>query len=191
MAKDIGQAPDPAHPHLIKGDEGGPLSRQLVGVSLKRMVQFLNRASSLRYTRASGLSDFEWRLLARLCETPELSLGELAMHLRCGGAQASRTVKRLVAAGLVHSRGRGGGPGVIISPTAEGREAYAPLIALAAEADRALLAGLSEDEIEGLRRCIEVLTENALATLAHEQQLAQDRAAKADGRGERERAERG
>src|SRR6516164_8497429 len=109
MARDDVPIAAAALPRLIKGDEGGPLSRRLVGVSLKRLVDFLHRASSLRYTRASGLSDFEWRVLAWVCEAPGQSLGSLAAHLHRGVAQTSRTVKRLVTMGLLHSRGRGGG----------------------------------------------------------------------------------
>jgi DNA-binding MarR family transcriptional regulator len=172
MALDDARIPA-ATPRLLKGDEGGPLSRQLVGVSLKRLVDFLSRASSLRYTRASGLSDFEWRVLARVCETPDMSLGELAEHLHRGVAQTSRTVKRLVSIGLLRSRNRGGGPGVLISPSPLGRTVYEPMIALAREADRALLAGLSDQEVEALRRHIDVLTGNALAILGVEQRLAQ------------------
>jgi DNA-binding MarR family transcriptional regulator len=181
MARDDARLAGANGPKLLKGDEGGPLSRQLVGVSLKRLVDFLSRASSLRYTRASGLSDFEWRVLARVCETPDLSLGELAEHLHRGLAQTSRTVKRLVAMGLLRSRSRGGGPGVLISPAPLGRTLYQPMIALAREADRALVAGLSETEVEALRRCIEILTDNALAMLAHEQRLAQTEAETAPG----------
>ena len=174
MAKDDTHASTPAAPRLIRGDEGGPLSRRLVGVSLKRLVDFLQRASTLRYTRASGLSDFEWRVLAWVNETPDLSLGELAAHVRRGAAQTSRTVKRLVAMGLVRSQSRGGGPGVVINASPLGRTVYAPLTALAVDADRALVAGLSYAELENFRRCVEILTSNALAVLAREQQLAQD-----------------
>lgn len=185
MARDEARIAGASRPRLIKGDEGGPLSRQLVGVSLKRLADFLSRASSLRYPRASGLSDFEWRVLARVCETPDLSLGEVAAHLHRAVAQTSRTVKRLAAVGLVVSRSRGGGPGVVISPSPLGRTVYAPMIALAAEADHALLAGLTEDDIETFRRCVDILTNNALESLAREQQLTQDAAEKArnGGRG--------
>jgi DNA-binding MarR family transcriptional regulator len=185
MARDDNRGPDQPRPQLIKGDEGGPLSRQLVNVKLVWLADFLTRASSLRYPRASGLSDFEWRVLAWVCETPDLSLGELAAHLHRGVAQTSRTVKRLVGMGLVQSRGRGGGPGVVISPAPRGRIVYEPMTALAAEADRALLSGLSKAEVEELRRVVTVLTENALAILAKEQRLSieqADRSSRGGGR---------
>jgi len=173
MPRDDASAQGAPLPVLIRGDEGGPLSRQLVGVSLKRLCDFLYRASSLRYTRASGLSDFEWRVLAWVCEVPGPSLGELAAHLHRGVAQTSRTVKRLVGMRLLQSRGRGGGPGVVITPTPLGCTVYEPLTRLAMEADRDLLAGIGEAELEALRRSIDLLTGNALVMLAREQRLSQ------------------
>ena len=156
-------------PRLVKGDEGGPLSRRLMSIRLVRLVDFIGRASTLRYTRASGLSDFEWRVLVRVCETPELSLNDLAGLLHRNVAQASRAVTRLVGAGLVTRRNRGGGPGVLISPTPLGRSVYEPMVAMAVEADARLTAGLSEEDLLALERMLGVLTQNALALLGHEQ----------------------
>jgi len=174
MGDDSDEGARPA-PHLLKGDEGGPLSRQLVLVRLARLTDFLARGSALQFTRTSGLSDFEWRVLARVCETPDLSLNELAGHVHRNIAQVSRTVKRLVGMGLLKSRGRGGGPGVVISPAPLGRTVYAPLVALAIEADAELTRGLSAEDLQQLKRCLEVMTENALARLAREQSLAEER----------------
>ncbi len=110
-------------------------------------------------------------MLARVCETPPLSINELAALLHRGVAQVSRTVKKLVTAGLLHRENRGGGPGVAISPTQIGRAVYAPLVALARESDAAIVTGLEESELRTLDRCLAVMTENALARLALEQAL--------------------
>jgi DNA-binding MarR family transcriptional regulator len=169
MGDDSQARPAPA-PHLIKGDEGGPLSRRLIMVRLARLMDFVARASALQFTRTSGLSDFEWRVLARVCETPDLSLNELAGHVHRNLAQVSRTVKRLVGMGLLKSKGRGGGPGVVISPAPLGSTVYGPLVALAVETDAELTRGLGEEDLERLKHCIEVMTQNALARLAREQQ---------------------
>jgi len=157
-------------PKLFKGDEGGPLSRELISVRVVRLVDFMSRASALAYGRVSGLSEFEWRVLARVCETPGLSINELSGLLSRGVAQVSRTVKRLVGAGLLRSDSKGGGPGVLISATPLGRTVYAPLAELARGADRALTAGLAPEDIAILDRCLAVMTENALEALAREQE---------------------
>src|SRR5215813_9629209 len=67
-----------SRPALHRGDEGGPLSRELITVKLVRLVDFQSRAASLAFPRVSGLSDFEWRVVAWACETPGLSLNDLA-----------------------------------------------------------------------------------------------------------------
>jgi DNA-binding MarR family transcriptional regulator len=158
-------------PQLIRGDEGGPLSRRLIVVRVIQLARFIRRGADLLYPRVSGLSDFEWRLLARVCETPGLSVSELGAQMELSIAQASRGVKRLVLAGLLRRENIGGGPGVAISPTPLGRTVYAPLVELAIEADRELTAGISEADLQALDRIIVTMTRNALARVAREQAL--------------------
>jgi DNA-binding MarR family transcriptional regulator len=165
----------PARPVLRRGDEGGPLSRELTSLRLMRLVDFMNRSASRAFPRVSGLSDFEWRAVARVCETPRLSVNELSALLHRGVAQVSRTVKKLVAAGLLHRANRTGGPGVLITPTRLGRTVYAPLERLARQRNAAIVAGLSAEELEVLDHCIAIMTANALAQLAREQRLHADK----------------
>ncbi|HEY5409796.1 MAG TPA: MarR family winged helix-turn-helix transcriptional regulator [Caulobacteraceae bacterium] len=164
-------------PRLGRGEEGGPLSRQLAHIGLQQLVRLIRLSSGLLYSRASGLSDFEWRVLARACDMPGLSINELGTVLRRGGPQVSRTVKRLVTMGLLRRENVGGGPGVAVSPTKQGEEAYAPLVALAIEGERELTEGLTEHELRVLDRVIAVMTENALARLAREQDISATRPA--------------
>jgi DNA-binding MarR family transcriptional regulator len=156
---------------LRRGDEGGPLSRELVTVKLVRLVDFLSRAAALAFPRVSGLSDFEWRVVAWSCETPGLSINDLAALLHRGPAQVSRAVKKLVAAGLLARASRGGGPGVLISPTARGRTVYGPLAALARQRNAEVITGLTPREIRLLDRFVATMTANVLAQLGREQQL--------------------
>ena len=167
-------------PRLLPAEEGGPLSRQLVTVRIARMVMFTTRGSAIAYRRISGLSDFETRLLSLVCEVPPVSINELAEMLDRGVAQVSRTVKRLVAAGLLNRARCRGGPGVAISPTPQGRAVYAPLVAEAVETQRQLTAGLSAEDLANLDRYVAVITGNALARLAREQALQGEVDAEAD-----------
>ncbi len=160
-----------ARPALRRGDEGGPLSRELISIKLIRLVEFLSRAASLAFPRTSGLSDFEWRVLARACETPRLSINDLSALLRRGAAQVSRTVKKLVAAGLLDRVSRPGGPGVLVSPTPLGRTVYGPLLALARQRNAEMISGLSAREVRILEHFIATMTTNVLAQLGREQQL--------------------
>ncbi len=162
---------EPRAPRLLHGDEGGPLSHRLVTVKIARLADFFARSGALAFNRTSGMSDFEWRILARVCETPPLSINELGGLLGRNVAQVSRTVKRLVAGGLLKRENRGGGPGVLISPTPRGRIVYAPMEQLAVERDSALTSGFAEDELVTLVAYVERLTQNALVVLGSEQAL--------------------
>jgi DNA-binding MarR family transcriptional regulator len=154
---------------LGRGDEGGPLSRELTSVGLVRLVDFMNRSASRAFPRVSGLSDFEWRAVAMVCEMPRLSINDLSALLHRSVAQVSRTVKKLVAAGLLHRANRTGGPGVLITPTRLGRTVYGPLEQLARQRNAVIIAGLSAEEIKVLDHCIAIMTANARAQLVREQ----------------------
>jgi DNA-binding MarR family transcriptional regulator len=160
-----------SRPVLHPGAEGGPLSRELLTVKLIRLVDFLSRAASLAFPRVSGLSDFEWRVVAWSCEIPGLSLNDLAALLHRGAAQVSRTVTKLVAAGLLDRVRRRGGPGVLIGPTALGRTVYGPLTNLARQRNAEIIAGITPREMRLVERCLATMMSNVLAQLEREQQL--------------------
>jgi DNA-binding MarR family transcriptional regulator len=163
------RAPKPFEEEL--GDISGVLSRELISLRVLVLVDFINRSRSIAYPRASGFSDFEWRVLARVCESPDMSINDLSRLLHRGVAQVSRTVKRLVAAGVLYRESRAGGPGVSITPTRLGRMAYGPLVALARERNAAIIAGLTKEELGTLDHCISVMTDNAMAQLSRELEL--------------------
>jgi DNA-binding MarR family transcriptional regulator len=165
----------PAKPMLHRGGEGDSLSRELTSLRLVRLVDFMSQSASRAFPRVSGLSDFEWRVVAWVCQTPRLSINDLSARLHRGVAQVSRTVKKLVAAGLLHRANRTGGPGVLITPTRLGRIVYGPLEQLARQRNAAIVAGLSAKELKVLDHCITIMTANALALLAREQRLQADK----------------
>jgi len=160
-----------SRPTLHHRVEAGPLSRELLTVKLIRLVDFLTRAASLAFPRVSGLSDFEWRVVAWPCELPGLSLNDLAALLHRGAAQVSRTVKKLVAAGLLDRVPRRGGPGVLISPTALGRTVYGPLATLARQRNAEMITGLTPREVRLLERCVARMLVNVRVQLEREQRL--------------------
>ena len=168
-------------PRLGRGEEGGALSRRLSHIALQQLVRHIHRGSGMAYQRISGLSEFEWRILARVCDAPGLSINELGVVMGSGVGQVSRTVTRLVALGLLSRERLGGGPGVAVSPTERGMEAYAPMVRLAEASEAELVAGLTEKELKTLDRIIAVMTENALVRLAREQQAQPSRRADPDG----------
>jgi DNA-binding MarR family transcriptional regulator len=139
-----------------------------------RLVDFVYQSASRAFPRASGLSDFEWRVLALVCESPRLSISEMSAVLHRGVAQVSRTAKKLVAAGLLHRAHRTGGPGVLISATRLGRVVYGPLRTLSRQRNAAIIAGLNPQELQVLDHCIAIMTANAREQLDQEQQNIAD-----------------
>ena len=180
MPFDQNQSDAVVRPQLARGEEGGLLSRRLTHIGLLQLVHFIKRGSNLLYSRISGLSDFEWRVLARVCDMPGLSINELGVVMDRSVAHVSRTVTRLVALGLVRREEVGGGRRVAIDPTPAGEQAYAPLIEVAVQSDRELTGGLTDEELKTLHRAIALMGENARARLAREQALSSARPGPAD-----------
>jgi DNA-binding MarR family transcriptional regulator len=157
-------------PPLIRKDiEGGPLSRELVSIQIVRLADFIERSGRIAYGRHTGFSDFEWRVFIWVCEAPPVSINELSALVHRGAAQVSRTVQKLVSAGLLHRANRAGGPTVSITPTRLGLTLYGPLVALARERNVEIVAGLSHDELRVLDKCVTQMLRNALAMLSREQ----------------------
>jgi DNA-binding MarR family transcriptional regulator len=173
-----------ARQKLLRRDHhDGALMRELTTLRLMRLVDLVYQSASRAFPRVSGLSDFEWRVLALVCESPRLSINEMSAVLHRGVAQVSRTVKKLVAAGLLHRANRTGGPGVLISATRLGRIIYGPLRALSRRRNAAVIAGLSASELKVLDHCIAIMTANARTQLGRERQSgAEERAATARGK---------
>jgi DNA-binding MarR family transcriptional regulator len=162
-------------PPLIKKDiEGGPLSRELLSIQFVRLGDYIERSARLAYGRHTGFTDFEWRVFMWACEAPPVSINELSALVHRGAAQVSRTVQKLVSAGLLHRANRAGGPTVSITPTRLGRTLYGPLVALARERNVEIVAGLSDDDLRVLDKCVRVMLGNALAMLAREQKPADE-----------------
>ena len=162
------------HKMLRRDHQDGPLMRELTTLRLMRLVDFVYQSASRVFPRVSGLSDFEWRVLALVSESPRLSINEMSAVLHRGVAQVSRTVKKLVAAGLLHRANRTGGPGVLISSTRLGRIVYGPLRTLSRQRNAAIVAGLDSRELRVLDHCITIMTANARAQLDREQQSNAD-----------------
>jgi DNA-binding MarR family transcriptional regulator len=149
--------------------EGGPLSRELITVQFIRLADFLERSARVVFSQSSGFSELEWRVLAWACETPPLSINDLAARVHRGAAQVSRAVQKLVSAGLLNRANRRGGPGVSITATALGATVYGPLVALARQRNAEIIKGLSQEDLRTVERCVAAMIDNALKQLARTQ----------------------
>lgn len=137
----------------------------------------MQHSAQLAYPRASGLSDFLWRVIGWVNETGPVSINELSALLHRDVAQVSRAVKGLVGAGLLHRAARTGGPGVLITPTPAGRTTYGQIRRLAQGRNERMIRGLTADQLRLLEECIVIMARNAQDELEREQAREQRRKA--------------
>jgi DNA-binding MarR family transcriptional regulator len=157
-------------PQGATGDAGG-LAPITVMMSSRLMVlaNLLKRGAILRYKRLAGLSSVEFGLVASLGRRPPMSVVRLAEAVGMDKGQISRALAELVSRKLV---ARAVNPRdnreVLVSLTKAGLAAHDAVVAGAQERNARLLEGLSEEELTGLLRHIDDLTETAAQMLAVE-----------------------
>jgi DNA-binding MarR family transcriptional regulator len=154
--------------------DAGELAPITVMMSSRLMVlaNLLKRGAILRYKRLAGLSSVEFGLVASLGRRPPMSVVRLAEAVGMDKGQISRALAELVSRKLV---ARAVNPRdnreVLVSLTRAGLAAHDAVVAGAQERNARLLEGLSEEELTGLLRHIEDLTETAVQMLAAEKDL--------------------
>ena len=127
----------------------------------------LNNAARLVQRRLSaklaphGITPPQWGVLAALWEEDGLSLTALAQRSYFDGPTMTGIVDRLETNGLVERRRERADRRVIsVYLTTAGREMRAVLPPMAEEANRELVAGLSDDEVRELSAVLERVISN-------------------------------
>ncbi len=143
---------------------------KLVSHRVITLANLLRRSASLRYRRMFGLALIEWRIIAVLGAARSVSLNELARRAGLGKSQMSRGVAGLVARRLV-SRATSARDNreIALALGPKGRAIFAALSRAADERNRALVAGLSRDDLRRLDALLDMLTEGARALLRAEE----------------------
>lgn len=150
----------PEHPHA------------LFTIRMFGLLDTMRRSGTLAYRRGFGLSMVEWRIVTELGVHNPLSLNDLAERIILDRGQLSRTVKQMVGRGLLVSRRRPGGPAIMITLSAEGEVLYRRLVALAAERNAFLVAGIPEAELARASAVIDAVREKAQLLLEREQAIS-------------------
>ena len=145
--------------------------RGLVSMRMIRLFVMLRKSGILAQRRQFGLSETEWRIMTQLGEAAPLSLNGLADAMLQDRGQLSRAVKSMVERGLVTRERKPGGPEIEIDLSEEGRKAYAQMVAWVHERDRALTAGITQEDVAQVYRVLGTMMEQAQAMLDEEQRL--------------------
>lgn len=111
----------------------------------------VSRAIAARYAETFDLSIPEWRVIAVLGRTPNLTAKEIAEATEMDKVAVSRAVARLVSSKRVQARAdRDDARRQILSLTAQGESVHARIAPIALASEEKLLSALSAKEREHL-----------------------------------------
>ncbi|WP_404712200.1 MarR family winged helix-turn-helix transcriptional regulator [Sphingomonas sp. MMS24-J13] len=144
-------------------------SNMLFTLRIARLLDLLRRSRALANRREFGLSDIEWRVMTQVGAHAPLSLNQLADLVALDRGQLSRTVKTMVARGLLDRKRRPGGPAIIITLSDEGTAEYARMLALARERNAFLVGDIAEDDLDRAAEVLSAVARNAQRLLELEQ----------------------
>ena len=116
------------------------------------------------YQDRFGLSVPQWRLICVLAEGGALTQGQLVSKTVMDKVMVSRAAQGLLRRHLVsrtehHADARSH----VLALSAQGQQLYAEIAPLALAYEQALIAGLSPDEVDGLKRLLSRLQSAATA----------------------------
>jgi len=147
---------------------------ELVSFRLHSVANLLSRGAAMRYRREFGVTLWEWRTIALVGATPELSLNELAKVAGLDKSQVSRVVAGLTERQLVLRRADSNdGRGIRLSLTRDGQRLYERLIEAANERNQIVLGALTNEDCVALDRVLGKLELVAREFIRNEKELAE------------------
>lgn len=122
---------------------------------LNVMAQLVAEGLAHEYSETEGITIPEWRVMALLGESPEMTAKEIGAHSRMHKAKVSRTVVSLEEHGLLVRRANETDRReAFLSLTPRGRSVYESIIPMALAFERALVAGIDPADLAALDRVI-------------------------------------
>lgn len=143
----------------------------LLAPDLYLLLRLLQRSADLAYSRVTGLSNFDWRMVTHISVNGPLTLADLIISADRNKSQVGRAVERLVTLGLIDRKKEPGVSSVVLSLTRAGATAYATIETEARRRDAVLVEALSAAEHRCLQNVLDRLTENALGLVARERSI--------------------
>jgi DNA-binding MarR family transcriptional regulator len=141
---------------------------ELIVPDLYMLLRLLRRSADLAFSRVTGLSNFDWRALARIEVSGPLTLSDLITGLDRNKSQVGRAVERLVVLQLVERKKEPGVSSVVLATTNAGKAAYDLILREAQRRHNVLIDELTIREHRGLQSVLDRLTQNALDILERE-----------------------
>ena len=154
-------------PQSADFEAAGPTVRPLdlaefLPYRLSVLMNLISRGLARLYGERFGLTPPEWRVMAALGRTPDLSATEVAARSEMDKVQVSRAVGRLIRAGRVDRRTASGDRRrSVLRLTAAGTAIYARIVPLARAYEQALFGELTTAEARALDSMLTDLTRRA------------------------------
>jgi DNA-binding MarR family transcriptional regulator len=125
---------------------------------LSVLSNIVSTAISGAYEKRFGLSIPEWRVMAVLAMTPDLSAAEVAQRTAMDKVAVSRAVASLLRAGrIVRRTARADRRRSLLRLSLAGRRVYAQVVPVALAYERDLLAPLTRKDREVVDRAVRIL----------------------------------
>jgi DNA-binding MarR family transcriptional regulator len=131
---------------------------------LSVLTNIVSTAIAGAYAERFGLSIPEWRVLAVLADSPNLSAAQVAQHTAMDKVAVSRAVASLLRARRIQRRiARTDRRRSVLRLSAAGERVYAQVVPIALSYEKALVQPLNSDERVTLDRVLRVLMDRAEA----------------------------
>lgn len=129
---------------------------------LSIVMQAVSEGLAWRYSQEFGISIPEWRIIAILGETSEMTARDIAAHARMNKTMVSRAAAGLMRRRIVTRRAsREDRREAFLRLTRQGEEIYAGIVPLALDYERGLTDGMSGEDIAVLERLLDRLLQKA------------------------------
>ena len=140
---------------------------------LVKLANAMTRGASRVYLRLFDIGIVEWRILSMLAIEPRSSAQRICDELEMDKASVSRSVRELIARGLLISDPDDQRRMRPLELSAAGREQHDKILKIAVERERLLMQGFSRDEMRGLLATLRRLEANLEAVEEHERHMIQ------------------
>lgn len=131
---------------------------------LSVLANIVSTAIAGAYAQRFGLTIPEWRVLAVLADTPNVSAAEVAQHTAMDKVAVSRAVASLLREKRIQRRmASTDRRRSVLRLAAAGERVYSQVVPFALSYEKALLEPLNSVELDTLDRVLRVLQERAIA----------------------------
>lgn len=129
--------------------------------SIAALATTILRSATLAFKRLTGLSQYEWRILANLAYRPSIPFMDLVTHIGSDKAQVSRALNPLIEAGLLRRISGERGEPALLEMTEKGWDIHGVMQRDALRRNAVLGAGFTQTQRLRLKSYLELLIVNA------------------------------